>query len=108
MWVASLAVLTLILGLILGFYARDLYDKITGMYELYKDRLETPPGVVKPVVTRGQARAQLAEPIDLGIGEDDSPGGVMRPSPTQATLQQLADESIAHKVMERRQRVKRL
>lgn len=41
-------ILGIILGLLVGFYARDIWDKVTKTYEYWKDRIETPAGITRP------------------------------------------------------------
>ena len=43
----------LILGLLIGFFARDVRDKVVSIYELLKDKFDAhQAGVVKPQVSR--------------------------------------------------------
>lgn len=99
-----------ILGIAIGWYARDMRDRLHALYDLWRDRLETPAGVVKPIVTRGQNRTQQAAAIDLGTDEeDDASGPVLRPTPTQAAaMQELGEESILAATRIRRKKVNRL
>lgn len=108
--VAGLAVLTLILGIAIGWYARDVRDRIHALYGLWRERLETPAGVVKPIVTRGRNRTQQESAINLGTDEeDDASGPVLRPTPTQArAMDELGEESILAATRIRRERVRRL
>lgn len=75
--------LTLILGLLAGFYARSVYDKIHTTYLLVKDNLESPAGVVKPE----RHLATKNKPIDL----ESETGGIMRLSPEQVAVRNLKD-----------------
>lgn len=85
-----LAVAIYILGLMQGFWGWKIYDRIRRIYLLFKDRLETPSGVVKPIVTHGAAPTRH-EPIDLTAREDD-PGIALRPTPDQVMLQNMKAE----------------
>jgi hypothetical protein len=102
---AVIALLMLIIGLLAGYYARTVRDKVHGLYEMFRDRMETPPGVVKPTVTRGQTRAQQVAEVNLGI-EDDEGGGVLRPTPNQVELDRLAEQSMVANEKARRQNVR--
>jgi hypothetical protein len=69
-----IALLSLIIGLLAGYWARAVYDKVRALYELWREQLDTPPGVVKiqkTPLTRNQ-------PVDTS----SESGGVMRPTPT--------------------------
>lgn len=88
-WAAVLAVQTLIIGVALGWYARTIHNKLLAMYAAYKDRIETPSGVVRPIVTRGQTRGMHQEPIDLTAKNE--PGITMRPSPSEITAQNMRE-----------------
>lgn len=85
--------LTLITGLLLGFYGRAMYDKLTQLYEEFVERREAKQvGVVRPVgtpVTKNQ-------PIDL----TSDTGGVMRPRP--AALEDIRQEDRARILREGR------
>lgn len=75
-------ILSLILGLIIGYYARDVHNKLSGLFEYWKDKMESPPGVVRPTgipVTRNQ-------PIDL----TSDTGPVMRATPAELEEQRQA------------------
>lgn len=72
-----------LLGVQAGYWARDVQLRIRKLYAMFKDRLETPAGVVRPERVRGVTRGQQA-PIDLST---DDPGLVMRPTPEQAAMQ---------------------
>lgn len=72
MIVASL--LSLIIGLLIGFYGRAVYDKLVALYEQKRDEIEARQvGVVRPVghrVTKGQ---------DTDLSSETGP--VSRPRP---------------------------
>lgn len=72
-----------ILGVLAGYWARDVQQRIHKLYAMFKDRLDAPAGVVRPERVRGVTRGQQ-EPIDLST---DEPGLVMRPTPDQAAMQ---------------------
>ena len=67
--------LCLILGLLIGYYGRSIYDRLNLIYEQKKDQIEARNvGVVRPVgiaATRNQ-------PIDMS----SDTGPVMRPRPS--------------------------
>lgn len=71
-----LALLSLILGLLLGFYGRTMYDKLNQLHEEFTERRAAKQvGVVRPVgipITKNQ-------PIDLS----SDTGPVMRATPQQ-------------------------
>lgn len=89
MTILIVGLLAYLIGTAQGFYARTLYDKIIRVYALFRDRMETPAGVVKPIVTRGQTRGQLSDPINLEASDEG--GGVLRPSPNQIALQNMKE-----------------
>lgn len=96
MFTAAIALLTAVLAVQAGWWARDIRDKVLAMYEQYRDRVETPPGVVKLQkrrITRGQK-----------IESDGESGGVMRPRP-MAVLSD--DPDIAHNIAEQNRRLRR-
>lgn len=80
--------LTLILGLIVGYYARSIHDMLTKLSSYFKDRLETPSGVVRPGGT-------LLRNEPSATGNTDS-GGVIRPNPDMymAQNQRARDEAL--------------
>lgn len=68
------ALFSLILGLLLGFYGRQMYDKLNLVYEEQKERREAKQvGVVRPT---GQPIDRNA-PIDM----TSETGGVLKPTP---------------------------
>lgn len=76
-------ILWLILGLLVGFYARQVYDMLKDVYEDFTERREAQSaGVVR--VTRN--KVTRSEPLDMST----SSGVVMRPTPTQAGLNDLS------------------
>lgn len=81
-------ILGIILGLLVGFYARQVYDMLKDIYDDYTERREaSAAGVVK--VQRN--KVTRSEPLDMSAGG----GVVMRPSPMQAGLlerSELANE----------------
>lgn len=93
-----LGLLSLILGLCVGFYARKVYDMLLDIYQDFTERREAQSaGVVR--VSRN--KVTRAEPLDMST----SSGVVMRPSPLQAGLlerSELANEK------ERNAKIKRL
>lgn len=83
-WYVLIALAAYIIGVAHGAFAHLLLRKVNSIYAAYRDRIETPAGVVKLSrrrVTRNQ------EPIDLTA--NDQSGAVMRPSPEKAALQNL-------------------
>lgn len=83
---ALLSLLSLILGLLLGFYGRAMYDRLNQLYDEFKDRQEARNvGVVRPVgtpVTRNQ-------PIDM----TSETGGVRKPTPGEIEDQRQTDRA---------------
>lgn len=68
--------LTFIIALLIGYYARQLYDKVNYIYQDWHELQEAKKaGVVRPT----RMKATKAQPIDLGT---DS-GPVKRMSPAQ-------------------------
>lgn len=86
---AALAVLCYIAGMMQGYYARTIADKVKRMYALHRERIETPAGVVRPTITRGATRAQ-SEPIDLTADDEDA-GISLRPSAKEIRLQNMEE-----------------
>lgn len=75
----------LILGLLIGFYARDMRDKLKDIYTNYKEeRFLRDAGPVKPERTRGPTRSQ---PIDLS----SDTGPVMRPTPDEIIVANMKE-----------------
>jgi len=82
----------LVLGLLLGFYGRSIYDYVRGTYDMLREKFDAhQAGVVKPEVSR-VTRKPIKE-IDL---TSDS-GGIMRPTP---------DQVLTDRMKERNQRIK--
>lgn len=83
---ALLSLLSLILGLLLGFYGRAMYDRLNQLYDEFKDRREAKQvGVVRPVgtpVTKNQ-------PIDMS----SDTGGVRKPTPAEIENQRQEDRA---------------
>lgn len=77
---AVVALLTLIIGLLLGFYGRAMYDRLNQLYAEFQDRREAKQvGVVRPVgipATRNQ-------PIDMS----SDTGGIRKPTPAEVEEQ---------------------
>lgn len=71
----------LLIGLLMGFYARDIRDRLIGIYNLWKDRIETPPGVVKPTV-----RVNEQPPPDTS-----ETGAVTPPNPSFVAAQNVIE-----------------
>lgn len=70
------SLLTLIIGLIIGFYGMALYNNVKEILARLKDTREyEQAGIVKPVVTPDRQ----APPINLS----SSSGGVRRPTPDE-------------------------
>jgi hypothetical protein len=84
-----IALLSLILGLLLGFYGRAVYDRLNQLYaEAVERRLAKEVGVVRPVgipVTKNQ-------PLD----RSSDTGPVMRASP--AALEEMRQAERAEKL----------
>lgn len=78
--------LALILGLLLGFYGRTMYDRLNQIYEEFRERQEARQvGVVRP---RG-IPATKNQPIDLS----SDTGGVRKPSPAEIENQRQEDRA---------------
>lgn len=74
---ALLSLLSLILGLLLGFYGRAMYDRLNLLYAEFQDRREAKQvGVVRPVGVPADTKHQ---PIDLS----SETGGIRRPTPAE-------------------------
>lgn len=74
---------TLVLGLIVGFYAWTIYWRIKRIYDLVKDGLDTPGGVVRPNVSRVTKHT----PIDLS----GDAGPIRRMTPDEIKLANLKE-----------------
>lgn len=78
--------LSLIAGALLGYFARDIRDKLTKLYEFFEERIEAPGGVVRTpprsVPTKGRV-----------IPEDSDTGPVSRPSPYAAEINRQEDKA---------------
>lgn len=78
--------LCLILGLMIGYYANALYRKVSQLYEYWQDKMESPPGVVRPMGTK----------ITKGIPTIDlssDTGPVMRPRPAAIEEERQAERA---------------
>lgn len=76
--------LAAIIGLLVGYYARTMYDRVSVLIAAWKEKFDAhEAGVVKPSVSRVTRNA----PINL---ESDA-GGVMRPTPNQVALDAMAE-----------------
>lgn len=69
----------LVVGLLAGYWANLMYAKVSKLLAYFKDRLDSPPGVVKP-------QAQL-----IGQVNTNATGGVLRPSPNQVALEAMIE-----------------
>lgn len=79
----------LILGLLLGFYGRSIYNYVRGTYDMLRERFDAhQAGVVKPDVTRGRTRQPIQE-IDL----TSESGGIMRPTPDQVLTERMKERN---------------
>lgn len=76
----------LVLGLLLGFYGRAMYDRLNKLYDEFRGRQEAKNvGVVRPAgipITRSQ-------PIDLS----SDTGPVMRPTPAMIEEQRQTERA---------------
>jgi hypothetical protein len=71
-----IALLTLILGLLAGFWAKDVTTRLRDIYDTHKDAAEfRKAGVVRPQVSR----VTKGQPIDL----TSSTGGIRKPTPAE-------------------------
>lgn len=76
--------LTLIIGLLLGFYGRSVYDYVQRTYEMLQEKFDKhQAGVVTPSVSR-VTRNQT-------INLESETGGVVRPSPNQVALDRMVE-----------------
>lgn len=83
--------LTLIVGLLLGFYGSKLYERLDTVIKLLRQPKEPESGIVRPEASKNTRN----QPIDLS--RDTGP--IMRPSP---------DQVIAANVREREKAVRNL
>ena len=78
--------LNLILGLLIGFYGRSIYDKVNQLYAEFVDRREARQvGVVRPVGTPITKNV----PIDM----TSETGGIRKPSPAEIEDQRQEDRA---------------
>lgn len=78
----------LILGLLLGFYGRSVYDYVHGTYDMLREKFDAhQAGVVKPEVSRVTKKA--VQEIDL----TSDTGGIMRPSPDQVLTARMKERN---------------
>ena len=78
--------LTLILGLLLGFYGRTTRDYLKNLWDFWKDKYDShQAGIVTPQVSR----VTRSQPIDLST----EAGGVTRPSPNQVALDHMKERN---------------
>lgn len=83
---ALLSLLSLILGLLLGFYGRAMYDRLNQLYAEFQDRREARQvGVVRPV----GIPATKNVPIDMS----SDTGGVRKPTPAEIENQRVEDRA---------------
>lgn len=77
--------ISLVIALLAGWYAKDMYVKVTTIYEHLKDRATAPAGIVKPQGIKA-TRSQLPT--------DDDTGVVRRQTQEQIDLRNLANKSL--------------
>jgi len=78
----------LVLGLLLGFYGRSVYDYTHSTYNMLREKFDAhQAGVVKPEVSR-VTRKPIQE-IDL----TSDTGGIMRPSPDQVLTNRMKERN---------------
>ena len=83
-----IAVLTLILGLLIGYYCRSVYEYVKNSYDMLRERFDAhQAGVVKPEVSR-VTRKPIQE-IDL----TSDTGGIMRPTPDQILTERMKERN---------------
>jgi hypothetical protein len=81
---ALIALVALLIGLLLGFYGRDLMHRVEFMYGLWQEKHDRhEAGVVKPSV----ARATRTQPQIINL--ESETGGVMRPKPDSAAIENV-------------------
>lgn len=80
------SLLCLILGLAIGYYARQIYDKLTLLYEEQKERREAKQvGVVRVA----GIPATKNQPIDL----TSETGGIRKPTPAEIEDQRQTERA---------------
>lgn len=82
--------LSLLIGLLVGYFGRQVYDKLSDIHEYWRDKYDAhAAGVVRPTATRVTRNV----PIDLST---DS-GPVRRPTPQEANTRRLeARDELMH------------
>lgn len=89
-----IALLTLIIGLLVGYYARTVRDYVKQTRDMLLEKFDKhQAGVVAPTVSR----ATRQQPINL----ESETGGVMRPSPNQVALNAMIEREKKIKAMQR-------
>lgn len=86
MLTALIALVSLAIGLALGYFARELNDKVHYLYELQQEKRDRhEAGVVTPSVSR--VTRHQPQIVDLS----SETGGVMRPRPDTQAQQNIKD-----------------
>lgn len=81
-----IALITLLIGLLIGFYARDIETKVRFLYELQQEKRDRhEAGVVTPSVSR--VTRHQPQIVDL----TSETGGVMRPRPDTQAQQNIKE-----------------
>lgn len=81
-----------ILGLLVGFYARTVYDYVKRTFDLLKDKFEFDrSGVVKPQVSRHTRN----QPIDLST----STGGIRKLTPDEILMERAKERERKLKIL---------
>lgn len=76
--------LSLLIGLLGGYWARTTHDRLKQLTDYFKDRLEAPAGIVRP---KGQT---LAGSSPVPPTETDT-GGIRRPTPDAYAIMNARD-----------------
>jgi hypothetical protein len=88
MIVALIALVSLLIGFLCGFFAQALYSRVTYIYTSYKEeRYLQDAGVVTPE----RRRVQTRQPIDLSA--DQEGGVIMRPDPDKIIAENLKEQN---------------
>lgn len=83
-----LFILGLLIGayaVLLGYYARDLHDKVNKLYEQTKDWIERPSGVVRPIPTDIGRQDQSAKTSETG--------GIRPPNPQEYAAKEIMERN---------------
>lgn len=83
---ALIALVSLLIGMLLGFYGRQLLDKVVYLYSYWEEKRDRhEAGVVKPSVSRNTRT--LPQIVDL----TSESGGVMKPKPDVNAMRNIKE-----------------